>query len=827
MTGLNTIEEAHAHPLWNDQEALEQEMRSLGVENYRKNAEKALDKGQETRIAPVRRMMQDAHHKMVDALNGFYADVEAKKAGSKFTSYKYLKPMDIDVVAHLTCRVVLDMGSQKKTLTHLSVILGEALEDECNYRHFQKEHVAGYRAAAKRVAKSRHQGHIRRSVKASAGLLGVDMLEWPKKDMVNVGAKLIELFVESTGLVTLNKTQDKLTVETTPEAKAWMEKEGRHCELLAPTYLPTLIPPRPWTSPFDGGYWTNRAKRLTLVKKPGGGRAYLTELAEYEMPEVYQGINALQNTSWHVNARVYEVMSTMWDEGNQSGVIPLVDPQPLPTKPVWLVEGLKKEDMDEEQQLLFRKWKAECSAIHEANAEMEGRRSSFLRTLWVAEKFKNRDEFFFPHALDWRGRAYPVPLYLHPQGSDAQRGLLEFSEMCPINDQEAADWLMIHGAGLFGEDKCAFEDRIEWVKAHEAEILASAADPYQHTFWQTAEKGDKAWQALAFCFDYAGFVKEGFGYLSSLPVQMDGTCNGIQNFSAMLLDERGGAAVNLVPAAKPQDIYMEVGKVVIARVNQEAAEGNEFAAMWVGNVDRKVVKRPVMTLAYGAKRYGFTEMVMQDTVNVLVKKHPEMFEGGRQGFGAAQYMAGLIWDAVQEVVVAAANAMKWLQEVASIVTKEALPINWITPTGLWVQQIYKLRNMKELKIAFQSVRIAPRIDFGGDKLDSKKQSSGIAPNWVHSLDASHMTKTICASTYAGMKSFSFIHDSYGTHAGNTAALANILREQFVGMYSEGCVLQRFKEDLETMMGGAVTLPAVPAKGNLDLSKVLESKFFFA
>ena len=41
---------------------------------------------------------------------------------------------------------------------------------------------------------------------------------------------------------------------------------------------------------------------------------------------------------------------------------------------------------------------------------------------------------------------------------------------------------------------------------------------------------------------------------------MDGSCNGLQNFSAMLRDEVGGKAVNLIPSDKPQDVYMEVVK---------------------------------------------------------------------------------------------------------------------------------------------------------------------------------------------------------------------------------------------------------------------------
>jgi DNA-directed RNA polymerase len=219
-------------------------------------------------------------------------------------------------------------------------------------------------------------------------------------------------------------------------------------------------------------------------------------------------------------------------------------------------------------------------------------------------------------------------------------------------------------------------------------------------------------------------------------------------------------------------------------------------------------------------------MINDDTIRPWKSKKPETYPFGKQGWQAAQYMAGLIWDAVQSVVVKAAEAMQWLQSVAQIVSKEALPINWTTPTGLLVQQAYKLRKMKDIEVTFQKVRIRPKIDEGCDKLDSRKQANGISPNWVHSLDASHMMRTICASKLAGVEAFSFIHDSYGTHAGNTAFLAETLREEFVKMYS-GCVLSTFREDLQAMLPEGIELPPVPLKGSLDLEQVRESAFFFA
>jgi DNA-directed RNA polymerase len=816
-----TNEEALNHPLYETQVALEDEMRAMGVDNFVRNAEKALEKGKQTRIAPVKRLMDTAHHQFVEALKAFYGEVESKTAGRKHAAYHYLKAIgDDDLIAHLTCRLILDVSAKRQSLSHVSVMIAEALEDECNYRHFKEQHVAGYLKAASRAKNKGNDRIKRRHVLGYAKRLGVNLLEWPKRDMILVGSKLVEMFVEATGLIRLKKEVERLSIEEVPEMREWIEEESRRCALMSPAYLPMVMPPKPWTSPFSGGYWTGRVRRLTLVKSPN--RAYLEELSGVDMPEVYTAINALQNTAWNVNLKVLEVMETLWDTRSTSGVIPLADPAPLPQKPVWLEEGMTKEDMTEDQKEEFLRWKSECVHVRDTNAEEESKRRAFVRMLWVANKFKG-GEFFYPYQLDWRGRAYPVGLYLQPQGDDPQRGLLTFADLCPIHDQASADWLAIHGAGLWGIDKCSFADRLTWVEGNQEAILASAEDPYNNRFWMSAEK---PWQALAFCLDWAGFKKEGFGYLSSLPVQMDGTCNGLQNFSAMLLDERGGSAVNLVPAEKPQDIYSEVAKVVEVRVAKEAGEGHEMALMWLGHVNRKLVKRPVMTLAYGAKKYGYTDMINDDTIRPWKSKKPETYPFGKQGWQAAQYMAGLIWDAVQSVVVKAAEAMQWLQSVAQIVSKEALPINWTTPTGLLVQQAYKLRKMKDIEVTFQKVRIRPKIDEGCDKLDSRKQANGISPNWVHSLDASHMMRTICASKLAGVEAFSFIHDSYGTHAGNTAFLAETLREEFVKMYS-GCVLSTFREDLQAMLPEGIELPPVPLKGSLDLEQVRESAFFFA
>ena len=91
--------------------------------------------------------------------------------------------------------------------------------------------------------------------------------------------------------------------------------------------------------------------------------------------------------------------------------------------------------------------------------------------------------------MDWRGRIYPLPQSLNPQGDDTSKALLEFAEGKPF-DKNGAYWLSIHLANLFGNgvDKYAFKDRIKWVNDNEKEIIDSAKNHLKGKFWEKAEK---------------------------------------------------------------------------------------------------------------------------------------------------------------------------------------------------------------------------------------------------------------------------------------------------------------------------------------------------
>jgi DNA-directed RNA polymerase len=80
------------------------------------------------------------------------------------------------------------------------------------------------------------------------------------------------------------------------------------------------------------------------------------------------------------------------------------------------------------------------------------------------------------------------------------------------------------------------------------------------------------------------------------------------------------------------------------------------------------------------------------------------------------------------------------------------------------------------RIRFTSQRIS-------NEVHERYQQSGILPNFIHSMDSTHLIKTIQLATERDVKDFTVIHDSYGAHAADMPTLSTCIREAFVNMYN--------------------------------------------
>jgi len=444
-----------------------------------------------------------------------------------------------------------------------------------------------------------------------------------------------------------------------------------------------------------------------------------------------------------------------------------------------------------------------------------------VQKLWAAEVMISKgNRFHYVYNLDWRGRIYPVAPSLSPQGDDVSKALLRFSKGVRLGD-DGAYWLAIHGANSFGVDKVSFEDRIQWVQDNEGMILSVAQHPLDDTRWMDA---DAPFTFLAFCIEWAKLdrwvsndhAQEDF--LSTLAVAFDGACNGLQNFSAMLRDPVGGAATGLIPSDKPSDIYSQVAAVAQKIIDKDAAGGHEVAQRWVGKMSRKLAKRNTMTVPYGVTRRGMRDQLFSELKDI---------EGAHRSQDA-EYLAACNYEAIGEVVVAARRAMDWLKEAAKVAASNKLPVRWTTPAGFLAVQDYREETGERLDFTVLGRNFKLMIQRSGDKLNTRKQALGISPNYVHSLDAAHLMRTVLFCAQDGIEDFAMIHDSYGVHAGHASQLRDNLRQAFVDQYSTN-VLEKFRDELLEQLPEELRLelPPLPPMGDLELEQVKTSEYFFA
>ena len=369
----------------------------------------------------------------------------------------------------------------------------------------------------------------------------------------------------------------------------------------------------------------------------------------------------------------------------------------------------------------------------QANRELHALRCDFELKLGVAQK--NRDEvaLYFPHNIDFRGRAYTMHPYLNHLGSDVVRGLLLFAQPRPLGERGLV-WLRIQVANLFGGgvDKKCLEERERFAVANMARISESAVSPLDgERWWMQAED---PWQCLAACIELheAMCSLDPAAFESRLPVHQDGSCNGLQHYAALARDLEGGRAVNLLPGPEPADVYRRaaaargcasmaltprrrgIANLVTEAVlkdsllqSEDPVHGSKArpcatrpalgshaqpppqvsqASRLVGHVDRKLVKQTVMTSVYGVTFMGARDQIFNRRaarcllLHAGSQKHSsprpnrlkerKAFDSFGDNKQTAMYAAREVLEALGDMFENARSVMDWLNECAREIAKD-------------------------------------------------------------------------------------------------------------------------------------------------------------
>jgi DNA-directed RNA polymerase len=471
-----------------------------------------------------------------------------------------------------------------------------------------------------------------------------------------------------------------------------------------------------------------------------------------------------------------------------------------------------------------------------------GNQDTALRTLIdqdiASAKYLGDRRFQLPMYCDFRGRCYSLT-HFNFMREDHVRALFQFADGLPIG-QDGHNWLMLHVAtrGDFdGIGKRSWPERIDWVEQNYDRIKRTAQNPDATVDWW--RNADDPFSFVAGCIELVAARETGPNYISRLPVCFDGSCSGIQHLAMMTRDEVAGRLVNLIPNdLEPQDVYQLItGKVeqsVGAQLDDwtrptKQIKGEEvllkpraeYARFWVDKLTRKLIKRPAMTFAYSVTTQGMADQLAE----VYGEIHRVPNADGTYGYpapsdAAAKYLAGHIMDAAKEILPRPAAAMKFIRKLAGQCADKGKALEWTSPTGFPVVNQYYEPDVRIVTLELQGVRVRHKVADDSPHLSKRDSKNSAAPNFVHSLDASHLIRVINAAAGEGITNIAVVHDSFGCLAPQAFELHQIIREQMARLYAEHDVLAELRR-------AAGSSEPLPAKGTLDPWAVRHSTYAFA
>ena len=371
------------------------------------------------------------------------------------------------------------------------------------------------------------------------------------------------------------------------------------------------------------------------------------------------------------------------------------------------------------------------------------------------------------------------------------------------------------------------------------------------------------------------------GQGDSIPIQIDGTCNGLQHLSAMFRDSEAAQHVNLIDGLTPADIYGVVAERVL-----EKLEPLKDTEAWVQRIchlkiDRGLCKQPVMTLPYGATRPGIEDMIIKKGAEreptpsywreclkwTLEGWRPdeEAIEGGYMAFADrdldkhplfkmdCRKLALVMWEAIEETVPKPLHAMQAFKRLAKAAGDGVLC--WgLGPEvdGLVIKQARNKASMRRMR--FKGLHLPDGIKtlqmlVGRGEVDRGYHSMGIVANFIHSHDADHLCRTMGCFKEMGGGAFGAVHDCFMARPSEIDLLHKAVRRTFAFKYGwdrDPIGADRSPHPLNQpvticnaktgkMEQGWTSIwkmaeelhVSLPEMGDFDMSEVLNSRWFFS
>lgn len=770
----------------------------------------------------------------------------------EFRFERLVRQLGPELVALALLQSGLHAVGMQSTHRDAVMAIGSALYDECwAGKLLQTDRKVALRIG-KQVTENFGSVALRKErARAAAEKAGFTMAEWTRPMLAHAGQWGMNILLEALPHVFVLRD-----IPGAKEQKEWtIGEEGleeaqqaiTEAVLKSPVYQPRKERPADWTAFHARVAEDDRTLSSAPILRTGHKdiiSAAKHAIRTGQMAPAVRAVNLLQSVPFRINTWIMDVIQECFDRGVDVDGLPPKKPLEVPKK----LPDAEFNALPVEQRRLLAKT---IRGRKKANRAIKSDIMQFGIDMKVARRFALADRFHTPMNMDWRGRVYSLT-HFNFQREDRVRGMFLFAEGEAIGE-EGLYWLKIHVAncGAFEKvDKKSMEERVRWVDDNIELLRSYARRPLANTGWT---KADSPFLFLAACRELVSAVNIGPTYVCNLPVSFDGSCSGLQHLAAMTRAPEG-SHVNLTDNETPADVYQLVADIakqtIEADLNSDELFGKDEAARPLKQlarlalaygVNRKLVKRNVMTFAYSSKEFGMSEQHYEDTMEPL---ELEVLKGlrGDHPFGESEgewrlcsrYLAKRVLAAIKTVVRLPALAMEFMQTLAKKLAHEGKPLRWTSPAGIpWINR-YHERTTERIKLWCYdqgvNVQVKMVVATGYEApIAKEKAAAGVAPNFVHANDASHLLLTVCAAADEGIVDVATVHDSFGCLPSRATRFNQIIREAFLRMYTEHDILAELLESARADLTPAnhEKLPELPEKGTLNLGEILHARYAFA
>ena len=426
----------------------------------------------------------------------------------------------------------------------------------------------------------------------------------------------------------------------------------------------------------------------------------------------------------------------------------------------------------------------------------------YKRTINTAHQLKG-ESFRFPYFLDSRSRMYVTTTCgISPQGADHEKALV-----IPVYCEK----LTSDGCAALYEAAKGYAEQ-EWSPW---EMALHAEEPGK--YFDEWSKADKPYSYMACAHLMSQYTKDPNRPLPAF-IPLDGRCSGLQHWSAVVRSNAITKHLGMHEEEHELDIYERIAAEWAATLPEDQ---KQYAT-------RKAAKIPVMTWGYNATM--MTSMEHLDKLYGEQKKwsaEHEEFRPTREGLErkVTSGMGQDIYRQLNETLGPLTAAVQWVSDAAYLIGKAGhVDLDWTAPDGFECTQGKVLGKRRKLgvKLSNDEDLHLDIKDFSERLANPGKHKSAIAPNIIHSLDATHLRMVARKLDMLGVPMV-FIHDSFSTHCNYRKPLYAAIIDTFIKLY-EMDYLADLKRQWEKQY--KLALPPTPEPGEWCPESLRDLENFF-